>query len=212
VRKQHPKATLLVMSDHGFAAFERAVNLNTWLLGHGYLRLKSALSDDAHDLASNVDWSGTQAYAMGLNSIYLNLAGREAHGVVSRAEASELAVRIANELREWRDPDHMDAAVVTSTWAPQSGDRLAPDLVVGFARGYRASWDGAMGAIGPAPIEDNRDEWIGDHCMDAAAVPGVLLGNRKSKVEKPRLMDLPVSILGLYHIDAPAPMKGVTIY
>ena len=32
-------ATVMVMSDHGFAAFDRAVNLNTWLLREGFLSI-----------------------------------------------------------------------------------------------------------------------------------------------------------------------------
>ena len=31
---------LMVLSDHGFTAFRRGVNLNRWLLDHGYLALK----------------------------------------------------------------------------------------------------------------------------------------------------------------------------
>ena len=31
---------LMVLSDHGFSSFRRGVNLNRWLLDHGYLVLK----------------------------------------------------------------------------------------------------------------------------------------------------------------------------
>ncbi len=50
VMRREPEAELMVMSDHGFAAFDRAVNLNTWLVSRG-LR--------------------TKAYALGLNGLYL---------------------------------------------------------------------------------------------------------------------------------------------
>ena len=31
----------------------------------------------------NVDWSRTRAYGLGLNGLYINLAGREERGIVS---------------------------------------------------------------------------------------------------------------------------------
>ena len=54
-------ATIIVMSDHGFAAFDHSVNLNTWLAQEGYQN---------------------KAYALGLNAVYINLAGREKNGIV----------------------------------------------------------------------------------------------------------------------------------
>ena len=35
--KTAPDATLMVISDHGFTSFDRAVNLNTWLYKEGFL-------------------------------------------------------------------------------------------------------------------------------------------------------------------------------
>ena len=36
--------TLLVLSDHGFAPYNRSFNLNTWLLNNGYIKLKDGAS------------------------------------------------------------------------------------------------------------------------------------------------------------------------
>jgi len=73
---------------------------------------------------------------------------------------------------------------------------------VGFAAGYRASWDGALGSVGRAIVEENRDEWIGDHCMDPRAVPGVLLETRRSRLADPDLKDLSASIPTLFGLPA----------
>ncbi len=203
VAEQAKTATLLVMSDHGFSRFDRAVNLNTWLLNSGLLKLKDPNARDEGELFPNVDWSRTQAYALGLNAIYLNLSGRERNGIVPKSAAAGLIEQIASRLKELRDPDK-GAAVVTATWAPHprfDGDiEYAPDLIVGFSPGYRSSWGGALGSVSSALIEDNRDAWIGDHCIDSRHVPGVLIGNRKSSVADPDLKDLPVSILGLFGV------------
>ena len=76
-------ALLLVISDHGFSRFDRAVNVNTWLMREGFLALDGAANHSAGEMFSNVDWSRTRAYAVGLNAIYLNLRNREKYGIVN---------------------------------------------------------------------------------------------------------------------------------
>jgi len=187
VRAHSGEATLVVMSDHGFSTFTRAVNLNTWLLSQGYLKLRQPVSEDAHDLVANADWPSTRAYAMGLNSLYLNHP--------DDAVLSE----ISEKLKAYRDPD-TGAPVVTSVRAPHGRSAYAPDLIAGYAPGYRGSWDAALGGIARAIVEDNQDEWIGDHCIDPQFVPGVLLVNRKSGLANPALQDLPAWILAQFGV------------
>ena len=75
---------LVVCSDHGFNSFRRGVNLNTWLHENGYLHLEEGVDGTAEWLRG-VDWSKTKAYALGLTGIFLNMAGREEHGIVEPA-------------------------------------------------------------------------------------------------------------------------------
>ncbi|MEJ2759853.1 MAG: alkaline phosphatase family protein, partial [Anaerolineales bacterium] len=70
---------VLVLSDHGFKNFDYKVNLNKWLLDNGYLNVPDPQSNFSLDDAS---WTSSQAYAVGLNSLYLNQQGREAQGIV----------------------------------------------------------------------------------------------------------------------------------
>src|SRR6185437_7591274 len=65
VMDREPKATILVMSDHGFASFDYAVNLNTWLYQEGFLSFLPS-DGNADSTLANVDWSKTKAYAIGL--------------------------------------------------------------------------------------------------------------------------------------------------
>jgi predicted AlkP superfamily phosphohydrolase/phosphomutase len=200
VRGHSGNATLVVMSDHGFSTYNRSVNLNTWLLSQGYLKLRRPVSEDEHDLLANADWSGTQAYAMGLNSVYLT------HGLTDdltrsgdASHAGALLTEIAGKLKGFRDPD-TGAPVVTSVWLPHSGSEYAPDMVAGYAPGYRCGWDAALGGISRAIVEDNQDEWIGDHCIDPQFVSGVLLVDRKSGLVNPALQDLPAWILARFGV------------
>ncbi len=90
MQKAGPGTTLLVMSDHGFATFDRAVHLNTWLMHQGFLTLDDPANTGNQELFPHVDWPQTQAYAIGLNCIYLNLQGRESGGIVSPAEKEQV--------------------------------------------------------------------------------------------------------------------------
>ncbi|MCR6678917.1 alkaline phosphatase family protein, partial [Escherichia marmotae] len=61
---------LMVVSDHGFNAFRRGVNLNSWLHREGYLALKPG-SDGRAEWLRDVDWSATRAYTVGLTGMFL---------------------------------------------------------------------------------------------------------------------------------------------
>ncbi len=192
VARRFPRAELIVMSDHGFNSFDRGVNLNTWLWEKGFLALRDAPRGGDENFA-DVDWSKTQAYALGLNGLYINIAGREKNGIVHRgADSNAVKQKLARALIEFRDPVNGRQVVET---APETGAAMGPDLIVGYGRGYRASWETALGAAPPAILEDNTDVWIGDHCINAADVPGVLFSNRPLRAEQPRLQDVTAAIL-----------------
>ena len=203
---------LMVLSDHGFASFRRGVNLNAWFLREGYLALKPGASGNAEYLR-DVDWSKTRAYAVGLAGVYVNQKGREAKGIVARgAEAEALKQEIAAKLAALRDSDGDRQVVreVVDLSKRYRGPYLdqSPDLVIGWADGYRVSWEAAVGKIAGEVVSDNRKSWSGDHCVDPDLVPGVLFCNRSVASEKPSIVDIAPTVLGLYGVEAPAHMEG----
>jgi hypothetical protein len=76
----------------------------------------------------------------------------------------------------------------------------APDLIVGYNKGYRASWETVLGKFPKELLRDNTEKWSGDHLIEAELVPGVLLSNKKIKSEKPVLYDLAPTILAEFGI------------
>jgi hypothetical protein len=172
-----PNDRLIVLSDHGFAPFRRALHLNRWLHDNGYLALREGQAESGVGFAA-VDWSRTQAYALGLNSLFINRAGREAHGSVAPDRVADIKRRLMSELPGLLDPatgesvvaEVFDGDVLYSGNA--NGD--APDLVVGYQPGFRASWQTTLGAVPAALVDDNDRKWSGDHCVTPDAVPGVL--------------------------------------
>ena len=212
MEKCNDKDTLLmVISDHGFKAFRYGVDLNRWLEENGYLRLKDGNRDKKNLV--NVDWSHTRAFAIGLSGLYLNLKGREAKGIVDpKTEAPPLREEIAEKLRNLRDPVRNQPAVkqVYNAWkiyqGPYKND--APDLLVGYQVGYRASWETAVGQVTDQVFHDNKKAWSGDHCIDQSLVPGVLFCNRGICDEHPRLMDIGPTVLDMFGVKVPANMDG----
>jgi predicted AlkP superfamily phosphohydrolase/phosphomutase len=203
---------LLVISDHGFQSFARCMNLNAWLHQNGYLALKPGQRESG-DWFEDVDWSRTRAYTMGLNGLYLNLMGREREGIVrSGAEAETLKEELRSRLDGLVDPAS-GAVGITGMFdcdAVFAGPYVdnAPDLIVGYGKGFRASWDSVMGKVTDKIFEDNLKAWSGDHCVDPRLVPGVLFSNRKIAAEKPAIVDLAPTILKLFGLDLPAYFDG----
>ncbi|MFW6042504.1 MAG: alkaline phosphatase family protein [Chloroflexota bacterium] len=187
------KTRLIVLSDHGFTGFDYKVHLNRWLVDEGYLYARD--NGDRGEL-SQVDWSRSKAYAIGLNSIYLNLAGREGQGIVSAAEKEQLARELSDRLQQWRGPDGLPVVARVQRQEEAFDGPLAaygPDLVVGYAPGHRASQDTGLGKWGAESITTNHDQWAADHCMDASAVPGVIFANQGllANFSNPSYRDIP---------------------
>jgi predicted AlkP superfamily phosphohydrolase/phosphomutase len=218
VRARIPRdATLIVLSDHGFAPFYRKVNINSWLYQNGYLALIRPDEIGRHPLFGDVFWRRTRAYAAGLNGLYVNLAGREAKGIVPPGpQYDALLDELREKLLAFRDPETGEPVITTVYKASEvyHGDETknAPDLVIGFNRGYRSSDDSALGTLSSELITPNLAKWTGDHCIDAQWVPGVLIANRRIMVADPTLIDVPVTIIRQFGVEPPAAMKGRNVF
>lgn len=203
---------VVIMSDHGFAPWTYKVNLNTWLAQQGYLSVLPP-GQTGKGILGHIDWENTQAYALGLNQLFLNLEGREAHGVVSQDEAEVVLQRIKRDLESWRYTETGQRVVTKAMRAPvgQYVDR-APDLIVGYNRGFRSSDSSAMGAVGNEVIERNEGHWNGDHCMFAGHVPGVLISSKPLGITEASLVDFAPTVLNYFGITPPEGMKGKLLF
>jgi len=196
---------LIIVSDHGFTHFDRAVNLNTWLAQEGYLHLTKAPADnDPGSLYQYVDWSRSQAYAMGFASIYLNLEGREPEGIVTNQD--RLLDELSAKLLTLSDQGQPVIHAVYKARDIYSGSELlnAPDLMVGFNKGYRMDWEAPIGGTTKEVIYDNVRHWRGDHLVDPSFVPGVLMTNFKLSKTTPQQIDLAPTIIDLLGQDPQA--------
>ncbi len=84
-----------------------------------------------------IDWAATRAFSEELNynpSIWLNVASREAEGVVPAGDYDRVCAELTERLLQWRDP-HSGAAVVRRVWRRDelySGEHVdaSPDLIL----------------------------------------------------------------------------------
>ena len=223
--KQH--AALIVLSDHGFASFRKAVNYNTWLVINGYMTLKTGVEVkkrnvemlfDQGQFWENVDWSRTRVYAMGLGEVYINLKGREAQGIVNPgAEYDALKTELKQKLVAMQDPEDGNYPVrrvlAREEVYRQFDPNMIPDLFVTNNDGYRVSWQTSLGGIPKALVEPNKQVWSGDHCsVDPEIVKGIFFYNHKIATDRPPYIgDVYPTVLGLLDVKAPYALDGVEL-
>ncbi len=210
-----PDTVLMIISDHGFCNFRRGVNLNTWLLREGYLVLREGY-EISGDWFAQVDWSKTRAFTLGLTGIFVNRKGREAKGIVEKQELDGLCRELKEKLERLVDPKTGERVIKEAFLTRQvhSGPYadMAPELLIGYERGYRHSWDCATGAVSPEIFTDNTKSWSGDHCVDPRLVPGVFWCTRPILADRPNILDIAPTVLDLFGVAVPRYMQGRNLF
>jgi predicted AlkP superfamily phosphohydrolase/phosphomutase len=215
MEKCHDENTMLmVISDHGFNAFRRGVDINAWLEENGYLKLKTDARSRKY--LAGADWSKTKAYCLGLAGIWLNVKGREAEGIVDPKDVPALCDELCAKLTALTDEKTGESAIRRAFPSARTYDgpyrTEAPDIIIGYNKGYRVSWEAAIGKPTDAVFHDNTKAWSGDHCIDPSLIPGVFFCNRVIAEEQPRLMDLGPTVLDMFGVDVPSQMDGKPLH
>ena len=216
LKKADRDTVVMVLSDHGFNTFRRGFNLNTWLLQNGYHRLQRPWKQAESQFFDNTDWTKSRAYGVGLNSLYVNEAGRERDGIVRPGSDKDNLVReIALKLEALIDPKTGERPILKAFIGRETyhGANVgqAPDIVLGFNRGYRISWQSPLGGFPRDVLEDNTQKWSGDHMSAPEVLPGIAFANRKFTAAAPALHDLTASVLGVFGVEKPREMIGVDV-
>ena len=206
---------LIVLSDHGFHSFRKGFNVNTWLVREGYLAVtgqsdpKTSYNDQGFLLG--YDWARTQAYGLGLGSVYLNLKDRESQGTVAPEDAPALRAEIREKLLQVTDPEtgaKIFKDVHTVDVYHGASVANAPDLELGYVAGYQSTKSAAKGAAPRDLFEPNVDKWSGDHvATDVSIAPGMLFSNAALAVE-PAIVDLGVTALNYLGVPVPDDFEG----
>jgi predicted AlkP superfamily phosphohydrolase/phosphomutase len=225
MQRVDPSTPILIVSDHGFHTFRYSVNLNTWLVQEGFMAIQGQQPGDKklQDLFGggtfweNVDWSRTKAYAMGLGQIYVNLKGREAHGIVTPgAESKAVQNALSARLLTMTDPE-TGARMVDAVYQADdiySGEFMknAAELQVGLADGYRVSWQSTLGGSPPGIVYPNMKKWSGDHgSFDYKSTAGILISSRPV-AEAARIIDIAPTVLKYFGVPIPEDLDGKPLF
>lgn len=226
MQRADPGTPILVVSDHGFHSWRKAVNLNTWLVQNGYMTLQGERPaekklDDLFGGGTfweNVDWSRTRAYAMGIGQIYFNVRGRESRGIVSPgAEAKQLADELSAKLLTMTDPED-GTPIIRAVYKRDdiyTGPFLsnASELQVGMHEGYRVSWQTTLGGSPEGLVYPNMKKWSADHGgYDFATTAGVLITNRRVSSASQSILDIAPTVLKYFGLSIPADIDGKPLF
>ncbi|MBZ5559392.1 MAG: alkaline phosphatase family protein [Acidobacteriia bacterium] len=227
VSRLEPGTPVLIVSDHGFHSFRQSVNLNTWLVQQGFMTLQGQAPGEKklQDLFGggtfweNVDWSRTKAYAMGLGQIYINLKGREGHGIVapgadSKAVQDDLAARLLTMTDPANGTRMVDAVYKRDEIYTGAFLGNAAELQVGLADGYRVSWQSTLGGSPPGIVYPNMKKWSGDHgSFDYKTTPGTLISSRPLPAGlAASVMDLAPTVLKYFGLPIPQEIDGKPLF
>jgi predicted AlkP superfamily phosphohydrolase/phosphomutase len=233
VQKTSPE-TVIVISSHGMDLCQRkSTYLFNWLGMVGLLatmakrpksqywvnRLHQSVrrvakkrhSDNGPVLrATQVDWSKTKAYSIDTNSIYINLRGREPHGIVPEAQYEDLCQDIAEQLLATVDPLTQNPMVETVRMGRDIYDgpfaHRAPDIVLQWRE------DGALSSLETPEYPPALSETT-PLVIDTNGPSGILVaagsGIRKgTQIHGARITDLAPTILHLFGTGVPDHLDG----
>jgi predicted AlkP superfamily phosphohydrolase/phosphomutase len=226
VSRLDPGTPVLIVSDHGFHSFRQSVNLNTWLVQQGFMTLQGQAPGEKklQDLFGggtfweNVDWSKTRAYAMGLGQIYINLKGREGHGIVapgadSKAVQDDLASRLLTMTDPATGARMVDAVYKADEIYTGAFVGNASELQVGLADGYRVSWQSTLGGSPPGIVYPNMKKWSGDHgSFDYKTTPGTLISSRPVPAGATSIIDVAPTVLKYFGLPIPQEIDGKPLF
>jgi len=216
---------LFVLSDHGFHSFRYAFNYNTWLAQNGFIASQAGSAvgggkvmklDDLFGRGQfwpNVDWTRTKAYSLGLGGIYVNLAGREAHGIVTENQYEGVRDAVIKGLEAYVDPTTGQRPVFKVYRREQAYSGYdpndMPDLRAANDEGYRCSWQSSLGGFPTRVVDINSRKWSGDHCsFEPTITKGIFFCSHNIPGKDPNLLDFFPTVLSLFGYNAPAEVDG----
>jgi predicted AlkP superfamily phosphohydrolase/phosphomutase len=205
------ETTVLVASDHGARPMRSGFCINEWLIREGLLSLREPL-DVAQPLrAELVDWEHTRVWAEGgyYSRIFLNVRGREPHGVLTSSEVEGCLARVRDGLSAVGGPNGERWS--NSIRAPRDLYREvrgeAPDLLAIFDDlNVRA-----LATVGSGELHASTDDRSADACnhdwlgIFALAGAGV---SARGELAECSLYDVGTTVLAMFGVERPAGWLG----
>jgi predicted AlkP superfamily phosphohydrolase/phosphomutase len=204
---------VLVVSDHGVRRMDGGICLNEWLWRNGWLWLKTAPEEGKLTPVEKVevDWARTKAWASGgyYGRVFLNVAGREAQGVILHNQYQSVRDELAQLIAAIADPE--GTPLNTTVFKPENiytqVRGIAPDLLVYFGDLH---WR-AVGSLGHGrhyTLENDTGPDDANHAPQGMFIlyePG---RTGDGQVSNHQLMDIAPTILDRMGLPVPHEMQG----
>ena len=88
----------------------------------------------------------------------------------------------------------------------------AAELQVGFADGYRVSWQSTLGGSPPGLLYPNKRKWSGDHgSFDYKSTAGILISSRPA-AGSARIIDIAPTVLKYFGVPIPDDIDGRPLF
>lgn len=208
-----PDTTLFIHSAYGLQKLEGRINLNEWLIDQGYMVLTEYPKQPTKVEDSKINWEKTKAWATGYTGqIYLNVQGREPHGIVPPSEYESLMKELKGKIMKISDEN----GNLLKTRFFKRDDvhhgplaKFGPDIfiffdecrwntneMIGYGKGNIYSYDTPVGP------DDCSHGFYGYFC---AAGPGVPAEGEKQGVT---LLDIAPTVLSIMGEKVPDVMEG----
>ncbi len=202
---------VLVASDHGGKPMKGAFCFNSWLEGQGLLRLRKPVEGITRLSDAEVDWEKTVAWGWGgyYARVFLNVKGREEHGVVEPADFEKVRDEIVEKIRRIRGPngEEWETMVVKpeDIYPECRGD--PPDLMVYFDNlNWRSAGTLGQGNLYLPENDTGPDDAVHD-------VMGLYIyydpkEDHGGKVEEMNIIDVAPTLMRAMGLRVPEDMEG----
>lgn len=205
---------VLIVSAYGVQRLDGLFAINQWLIQEGFLVLHEYPSKPTAFEKLAVDWNKTRAWSEADSgaSIFFNVQGREAQGVVSAEQYGSLQDELRSRLQKITDNE--GRPLQTLAFKPAEIYRnlrnIAPDLMVSLGGMF---WR-PVTSIGHPAICLHDEDQEQDSCNHSEygffilAAPNCPL---RGEYEGARLLDMAPTLLDLAGYDIPESMQGKSL-
>jgi predicted AlkP superfamily phosphohydrolase/phosphomutase len=205
--------TILVVSDHSLICPEHEPNqiadnsgINVGVMKElGYTVLKT---DENGNEINEIDWSKTKAVQTRSNSIYINLKGRNPHGIVDPADKYEVEEQLITDLYGYKDKTTGKRIVAVALHNKDAvllgmGGEYAADVIILLHEDYNFDHGESM-----STAYGHNDTSVGP--IFAAAGPGIKPGYEvKGWI---REVDVAPTVAVLLGVNIPLECEGAPAY
>ena len=222
------ESDVLLVSDHGFRTFQYTFDVNQFLAEAGLMSWQDVVPMAARvlrkagrivkPLAGRLNriiqrhyptkrelLESSIAYSVLMDSVHLNLAGRESTGSVSPAEVDSVRELVTSKLMEFRDPQNGNPVIKEvlngGDYVHGAHEESAPDLLLECHEGYAHN-------VGLGQV---MFRWT--YCQGVHSMNGIIAGlgpsfRREAKASTVSILDVTPTLLALQGLGAPEGTDG----